>query len=144
MKALTLVLAHANADQVNCVVSHRDLRTPLHLACSAVNLPVAQLLLWVSALAWTVRRSRGHDDGRRGCLTSVLVSRLQHKANAKAVDHEGRTCLQHVRAACRNGSAASVQDAGPLTELLVQNGCPENNGTSTLTRPLDILPSSVI
>jgi len=48
MKALTLILAHANADQVNCVVSHRDLRTPLHLACSAINLPVAQLLLWVS------------------------------------------------------------------------------------------------
>lgn len=49
MKALTLVLAHASADQVNCVVSHRDLRTPLHLACSAINLPIAQLLLWVSA-----------------------------------------------------------------------------------------------
>ncbi|XP_025408170.1 centaurin-gamma-1A isoform X1 [Sipha flava] len=111
MKALTLVLAHATADQVNCVVGHRDLRTPLHLACSMINLPIAQLLLW-------------------------------YKANAKAVDHEGRTCLQHVRAACRNGSA-NVQDAGPLTELLVQNGCPEN-GTSTLTRPLDILPSSVI
>jgi len=47
MKALTLILAHASADQVNCVVSHRDLRTPLHLACSAINLPVAQLLLWV-------------------------------------------------------------------------------------------------
>lgn len=48
MKALILVLAHANADQVNCVVSHRDLRTPLHLACSTINLPIAQLLLWVS------------------------------------------------------------------------------------------------
>ncbi|XP_060848882.1 centaurin-gamma-1A isoform X1 [Rhopalosiphum padi] len=113
MKALTLILAHASADQVNCVVSHRDLRTPLHLACSAINLPIAQLLLW-------------------------------YKANAKAVDHEGRTCLQHVRAACRGAAgAASVQDVGPLTDLLVQNGCPEN-GTSTLTRPLDILPSSVI
>jgi len=68
----------------------------------------------------------------------------QYKANAKAVDHEGRTCLQHVRAACRSAAgAASVQDVGPLTDLLVQNGCPEN-GTSTLTRPLDILPSSVI
>lgn len=48
MKALTLVLAHATADQVNCVVGHRDLRTPLHLACSMINLPIAQLLLWVS------------------------------------------------------------------------------------------------
>ncbi|XP_050419922.1 centaurin-gamma-1A isoform X2 [Adelges cooleyi] len=111
MRALILVLAHASADQVNCVVSHRDLRTPLHLACSMINLAIAQLLLW-------------------------------YKANAKAVDHEGRTCLQHVRAACRAGST-SIQDAGPLTELLVQNGCPES-GTSTLTRPLDILPSSVI
>lgn len=48
MKALTLVLANANADQVNTFVSHRDLRTPLHLACSMINLPIAQLLLWVS------------------------------------------------------------------------------------------------
>lgn len=54
MKALVLVLAHASADQVNCVVSHRDLRTPLHLACSTINLPVAQLLLWVSIIAHTV------------------------------------------------------------------------------------------
>lgn len=52
MKTLTLVLAHANADQVNCVVSHRDLRTPLHLACSMVNLPIAQLLLWVSTVEY--------------------------------------------------------------------------------------------
>lgn len=74
----------------------------------------------------------------------VFRCRPQYKANAKAVDHEGRTCLQHVRAACRGAAgAASVQDVGPLTDLLVQNGCPEN-GTSTLTRPLDILPSSVI
>ncbi|VVC43481.1 PH domain-like,Small GTPase superfamily,Pleckstrin homology domain,Arf GTPase [Cinara cedri] len=111
MRSLTLVLAHASPDQVNCVVSHRDLRTPLHLACSMINLPIAQLLLW-------------------------------YKANAKSIDHEGRTCVQHVRTACRNGTA-SIQDAGPLTELLVQNGCPDNS-TSTLTRPLDILPSSVI
>lgn len=48
MKALMIVLAYASADQINCVVSHRDLRTPLHLACSTVNLPIAQLLLWVS------------------------------------------------------------------------------------------------
>ncbi|XP_050538039.1 centaurin-gamma-1A isoform X2 [Daktulosphaira vitifoliae] len=111
IRAIIFILAHATADQVNCVISHRDLRTPLHLACSMINLPLAQLLLW-------------------------------YKANAKAVDHEGRTCIQHVRTACRNGST-SIQDAGPLTELLVQNGCPESS-TSTLTRPLDILPSSVI
>lgn len=48
MKALMMVLAYANVDQINCVVSHRDLRTPLHIACSSVNLPIAQLLLWVS------------------------------------------------------------------------------------------------
>lgn len=85
-----------------------------------------------------------------GFIYSIFVVFCpQHKANAKAVDHEGRTCLQHVRAAVaggRNGSPSSAaQDAGPLTELLVQNGCLETGpGTSTLTRPLDILPSSVI
>lgn len=54
MKALALVLANANADQVNTFVSHRDLRTPLHLACSMINLPIAQLLLWVSIIHTSV------------------------------------------------------------------------------------------
>lgn len=54
MKALMTVLAYANADQINCVVSHRDLRTPLHIACSSVNLPIAQLLLWVSVNAFFI------------------------------------------------------------------------------------------
>lgn len=48
MKSLALLLAHANSDQVNTCVSSRDLRTPLHLACSTGNLAVAQLLIWVS------------------------------------------------------------------------------------------------
>lgn len=48
MKNIVLLLAHASAEQVNSCVSVRDLRTPLHLSCFMGNLPVAQLLIWVS------------------------------------------------------------------------------------------------
>ena len=48
MKSIVLLLAHVSAEHVNCCVSVRDLRTPLHLSCFMGNLPVAQLLIWVS------------------------------------------------------------------------------------------------
>jgi hypothetical protein len=50
MKSIALLLAHASVEHVNSCVSARDLRTPLHLACAMGNLPVAQLLIWVSQL----------------------------------------------------------------------------------------------
>ena len=34
--------------QVNSCVSPRDARTPLHLAAALGNLPITQLLIWVS------------------------------------------------------------------------------------------------
>jgi Arf-GAP/GTPase/ANK repeat/PH domain-containing protein 1/3 len=52
MKSIALLLAHASAEQVNSCVSVRDLRTPLHLSCAMGNLPVAQLLIWVSHLSF--------------------------------------------------------------------------------------------
>lgn len=48
MKNLILALAHSSPEAINGVISQRDLRTPLHFACAMGNLPVAQLLLWVS------------------------------------------------------------------------------------------------
>ena len=48
MKAVALVLAHCNADDVNSSVSPRDARSPLHLASSLGNLAFVQLLIWVS------------------------------------------------------------------------------------------------
>jgi hypothetical protein len=48
MKSIVLLLAHAAVEQVNSCVSARDLRTPLHLSCAIGNLPIAQLLIWVS------------------------------------------------------------------------------------------------
>jgi hypothetical protein len=51
MKSIALLLAHATMEHVNSCVSARDLRTPLHLACAMGNLPVAQLLIWVSQLS---------------------------------------------------------------------------------------------
>lgn len=50
MKSIVLLLAHATMEHVSSCVSVRDLRTPLHLACAMGNLPVAQLLIWVSHL----------------------------------------------------------------------------------------------
>ena len=34
--------------QVNSCVSPRDARTPLHLAAALGNLPITQILIWVS------------------------------------------------------------------------------------------------
>ena len=48
MKAVALVLAHCNADDVNSSVSPRDARSPIHLASSLGNLAFVQLLIWVS------------------------------------------------------------------------------------------------
>ena len=50
MKLVSLILAHANGDDVNAAVSPRDGRTPLHLASSLGNLAMAQLLIWVSLI----------------------------------------------------------------------------------------------
>ncbi|XP_044742193.1 centaurin-gamma-1A [Chrysoperla carnea] len=104
MKAIVTILAHATPDQVNTVVSTRDLRTPLHLACAMGNLAVAQLLIW-------------------------------HNGNAKAVDHEGRTCLMYALAAAKAHTAAAggngvsselaTATARGLIELLLANGCPD-------------------
>ena len=48
MKAVALVLAHCNADDVNSSVSPRDARSPIHLASSLGNLAFVPLLIWVS------------------------------------------------------------------------------------------------
>ena len=48
LKTTALVLARCGADDVNCSVSGRDLRTPLHLASTLGHLALVQILLWVS------------------------------------------------------------------------------------------------
>jgi len=60
MKSIVLLLAHASAEQVNCCVSMRDLRTPLHLSCFMGNLPIAQLLIWVSYFPFSAADLIGH------------------------------------------------------------------------------------
>ena len=45
---MLLSLAHANQNDVNAIINHRDSRTPLQLAASLGNLAIAQLLIWVS------------------------------------------------------------------------------------------------
>lgn len=47
LKTVSKLLARAGPEDVNCSVSVRDLRTPLHLAATLGNLALVQLLLWV-------------------------------------------------------------------------------------------------
>lgn len=54
MKALLLLLAHSSVDIVGSVLSPRDLRTPLHIACAMGNLAVAQLLVWVRNTSYSL------------------------------------------------------------------------------------------
>ena len=48
MREVMLALAHTCQEDVNSAISARDGRTPLHLASSLGNLPITQLLIWVS------------------------------------------------------------------------------------------------
>jgi Arf-GAP/GTPase/ANK repeat/PH domain-containing protein 1/3 len=71
MKAVALVLAHANQDDVNSPVSPRDSRTPLHLAASLGNLAIAQLLIWSNANVKSV------DHEGRTCISYARTSGSQ-------------------------------------------------------------------
>lgn len=154
VKAIVLVLAQANPEQVNTPVGPRDLRTPLHLACALGNLAIAQLLIWVS---YFIRYSQNFFFINHSI-------QLQHNANVKAVDQDGRTCLAYARAAAsiaaaksQTNSIAEVSAAASrgLVELLLSYGCPEVSnvpGSGTLPRrrgsqvlpSFEKLPSSVI
>ena len=64
MKAVALVLAHCNADDVNSSVSPRDARSPIHLASSLGNLAFVQLLIWVSLNLKSLSESIFRDYNR--------------------------------------------------------------------------------
>lgn len=68
MKALSLVLAHCNVDDVNSSVSPRDARSPLHLASSLGNLAMVQLLIWSNANVKAV------DHEGRTCVSYARTS----------------------------------------------------------------------
>ncbi|XP_046683093.1 centaurin-gamma-1A isoform X3 [Homalodisca vitripennis] len=120
MKSLLLLLAHGGSDMANTVLSPRDLRTPLHLACAMGNLPMAQLLIWYNANVKSV-----DQDGR----TCLALARAAHRA--------------------AGASESSGAQAGALVELLVATGAPEHASNPTTARhnnipALDKLPASVI
>ncbi|XP_026470107.1 centaurin-gamma-1A-like isoform X1 [Ctenocephalides felis] len=99
MKAIALLLAHANSDQVNATVGTRDLRTPLHLACALGNLAIAQLLLWHNADV----KLLDHDG--RSCL-------LYSRAAASL-------------AAANSQNITGIETTSALVDLLSMHGCPE-------------------
>lgn len=94
----------------------------------------------------------------------TLLFFIQHNANVKSVDQDGRTCLAYARAAASIAAAKSTNSVNAevclatsrgLVELLLSYGCPEVScvpGSGTLPRrrgsqalpPFDKLPSSVI
>ncbi|XP_063230807.1 centaurin-gamma-1A isoform X4 [Bacillus rossius redtenbacheri] len=84
------------------------------------------------------------------CATGNLAMAqllMWHGADARAVDHEGRTCLAYARAAAglalaRGGGGGG--EAGVLAELLQAHGCAEASSGTLPRRRLDKLPSSVI
>lgn len=88
LKTIVLLLAHTNNEHVNCTVSPRDLRTPLHFSCAIGNLSITQLLIWVSC-RWN----------RIKILFLTRYFFFQYNANLKQTDHEGRTCLTYAKAA---------------------------------------------
>lgn len=57
MRLIVLLLAYATTQDINAPISQRDLRRPIHVACSISCLPVVQLLLWVS-ISYSIRYSR--------------------------------------------------------------------------------------
>ncbi|XP_069674829.1 centaurin-gamma-1A isoform X3 [Periplaneta americana] len=146
MKTITLLLAHATLDQVNCCVSARDLRTPLHLACAMGNLPIAQLLIWHNANVKAV------DHEGRTCLAYARA------ANSLALNKAagGNNIGSGGGGPCAELSVAATSS---LVELLLANGCPEvtsgtlprrrgsvgrRGGGDSSVPPFDKLPSSVI
>ncbi|KAK7576100.1 hypothetical protein V9T40_012386 [Parthenolecanium corni] len=128
MKQVIIMLAHASSEDINAPLSQRDLRRPIHIACSVTCLPVVQLLLWHNA---DVKLT---DHEGRTCLSYV-------NSNPKLPP-----------------DSSSSTNYSVLRDLLINSGCPDTNGLNgksnncagTLSRQknsipsLDKLPSSVI
>ena len=102
MAEVSLALAHCRLEDVNTVVSGRDTRTPLHLAAALGNLPITQLLIWVSAAVPQCRSAAAWPP-----LLIITHVIFQCNSDVTAQDHEGRTCVSHARS-----SGAMVSSEG--------------------------------
>lgn len=84
---------------------------------------------------------------------------LQHNADVKLTDHEGRTCISYINYSSNLQSDSNNANVSILRNLLLNSGCPDtsnlngksNNCAGTLSSkqtnylpPLDKLQSSVI
>ncbi|CAG0914492.1 unnamed protein product [Notodromas monacha] len=142
VKHVSLLLAHSKPEHVSVTVSSRDLRTPLHIACSMGNLPIVQLLLWNQAQV--VPRDHdgltclehAHCSGNANveelvaqyCAASGSGSMLQSQANGA-----GTHLLQHSPSSApgpggnSSFSLSSSGGAGPSTALTCSPSTPQQH-----------------
>jgi len=105
MKTIVLLLAHTNNEHVNCTVSPRDLRTPLHFSCAIGNLSITQLLIWYNA------NLKQTDHEGRTCLTYAKAS------NELARVKQSNNKPHHV----------TSETTTALVNLLISLGCVDTN-----------------
>ncbi|XP_055598601.1 centaurin-gamma-1A isoform X2 [Uranotaenia lowii] len=125
MKAIIILLAHANVDHINSTVSVRDLRTPLHLACAIGNLAISQLLIWHHA------NLKHIDHEGRSCLTYAKA------ANSLAAARQASNTPHHV----------NVETTSALVDLLGSLGCTDPapfTASGTLPRRRETIDPSAI
>ncbi|XP_065217924.1 centaurin-gamma-1A isoform X1 [Planococcus citri] len=126
MRMVVLLLAHATVDDINAPINSRDLRRPLHVACSVACLPIAQLLLWHNADVKIV------DHEGRTCLSYVHNAKPQSDSNGASVAILKDLLINSGCPDSNNFNGKSNNCAGTLSRQ--KNHVP----------PLDKLPSSVI
>uniref|UniRef100_A0A914C6H9 Uncharacterized protein n=1 Tax=Acrobeloides nanus TaxID=290746 RepID=A0A914C6H9_9BILA len=82
LQALLTVLPRCDEKDVNCTVSARDRRTPIHLACSIGSVELLQLLIWYNADIYALdemnRSALWHaqHNGSRECVAILIQAGL--------------------------------------------------------------------
>lgn len=71
LQALLTVLPRCDEKDVNCTVSARDRRTPIHLACSIGSVELLQLLIWVGI---RTRETFSGFSGMRAIVSSHKIT----------------------------------------------------------------------
>lgn len=81
MKLVALVLAHATQDDVNALVNKEEGSTPLHLASSAGNLAMVQMLIWVSNFKYPDCESRFTHPRKSNDLSLIFTVQRRRESS---------------------------------------------------------------